>query len=118
MLPRKFRLTVFEFRKNPSPLMRLLSNSFTIHAKKSNKKFSRFAIIVPKRVDKRAYLRNQTKRITVEAIRRNLGHIEVAEDVLIKLKRIVKKEERKTFEEEIAKIFIKARLFKEKSSSS
>jgi ribonuclease P protein component len=67
MLPKKNR---FQFRER-LPKQTLNSQSFSIRYDKNEKEL-KVAVVVSKKVDKRAVIRNRIKRVIIEAVRLNL----------------------------------------------
>lgn len=113
MLPKKFRLTVSHFVANPALAKSYHGTLVTISIKNSNFKNTRFVIVVPKRIDKRASKRHLAKRLMIETLRRQLIKIKEVSDVLIKVKRIIRKEDSTRLENEITQLFKRAGLIKE-----
>lgn len=105
MLPKKFRITFFDFRKNSQRADRLNYLLLTFLIKKSNSKNIRFVIIVPKSLDGRSSYRHLSKRIIAESLRPYINRDLTAVDVLIKPKKIIGKNERVMVEKEIAGLF-------------
>lgn len=101
MLPKKYRLTWVQFYKNPHPSRKLVSSYLTVFIKRSGTKFPRFAITVGKFLDKRSSYRHVIKRLIVEGIRASLTKIKQPIDVLIKAKKIIKRNELETLRKEI-----------------
>lgn len=104
MLPKKNRLKVWSFFKNPNKIQRISSPSVLLLSKNSNFPLPRFAISVPKTLEKRSTLRHQTKRIIIEAIRPYL-QIKIKKDFFLKAKAIFQKKEKEKIEKEIKKVF-------------
>ena len=95
MLPRINRITVREFRKSPYPFKSFNTPSFHILAKQSQKNTPRFALFVPKSVDKRSTARNKTKRIISEIIKSLLTRRQLYNyDFQIKAKTIIENKEK------------------------
>lgn len=69
---------------------------------------SHIAVSVPKSLDKRSSYRNRTKRIIMEIIQKRLPAFISSADILIKSKKILKKEERPTVEKEIETLLKRA----------
>ena len=89
MLPKKFRLKVVEFYKNPQKSLKFVSVFFLFMLKKRESGNARFCITVPKSVDKRSAYRHRTKRIIVEVIRGYLDRYVKPADILIRMKKLV-----------------------------
>lgn len=105
MLSKTFRLTILDYRQNPAKTKRLLSVHFAFFIKASDNPQTRFAVLVPKKLAKHSAKRNEARRIVIEAIRGLLERIIVSKDILIKLNKIVKKQDRQIIEKEIVTIF-------------
>lgn len=54
-----------------------------IYFKKSNQEFSRAAIIIPKKIDKRAAIRNKIRRRAGEIIRKTIPALKISYDMVI-----------------------------------
>ena len=83
MLPKPHRLpsshirAVFDHGKRTgTPLLQFIIRQNTV-------KISRFAVVVPARIDKRATVRNRSKRLVREAIRRLLSEVADGWDVVV-----------------------------------
>ena len=86
-LPRKHRLSgKKEFEKVFKKGKTINSETLRIKFIPNHLSFSRFGIIVPLLVSKKATIRNKTKRRLGEAIRLNIGGIKTAYDVVIIVK--------------------------------
>ncbi|PIP32737.1 hypothetical protein COV53_04880 [Candidatus Gottesmanbacteria bacterium CG11_big_fil_rev_8_21_14_0_20_37_11] len=107
MLPKKFRLTYWQFYRNPHKKEKLLLLQSDVFIKKSEVHAPRFVIIVPKIIDKRSAIRHKIKRIIVEAIRKNLTNNLKFVDLLIKIKVNLKDKHKYLYDEEIKKLFLK-----------
>lgn len=105
MLPKKFRLTVNEFYRYPQKSKKIKSLFGFIFIKLTVNIFPRFAVTVPKSIDKRAVCRHQSRRIIIEAIRKQISRLKKNVDVLIRVNKILKKQDREGVEKEIKKIF-------------
>jgi ribonuclease P protein component len=112
MLPKKFRLTIVEFYKNPQHAKRFLLPFFIIMLKASQIGNPRFCVSVPKFLDKRSSHRHETKRIIIEIIRKKLTKIGSSIDVVIKLRRIIDKKDKIVVDREIDRIFGEKGLLK------
>lgn len=82
MLAKRYKLNIAEFiQKRPSFVKK--GPFFAAKIAKNELSYSRFGVVVGKKVDKRATERNKIKRMFYEAIRtRNLHHIP-GQDVMI-----------------------------------
>lgn len=105
MLPKKFRLTVNEFYRYPQKTKKIKSLFGSIFIKLTTNIFPRFAVTVPKSIDKRAVYRHQSRRIIIETIRKQISKLKKNMDVLIRVNKILKKPDREEVEKEIRKIF-------------
>lgn len=105
MLPKKFRTTFFDFRKNSQRADRLNGTLLTFLIKKSESRNTRFVIIVPKSLDKRSSYRHLSRRIIVEFLRPHTQRVLPGVDVLIKPKKIIGKNDKTAVEKEIAVLF-------------
>ena len=85
MLKRKFRLTK-GIRFNNSRLF--YDSFFTIKVKENRLSFNRFAIIVSKKVDKRAVVRNRIRRLISSSLEELYNDLRQGKDMIF----IVKKE--------------------------
>lgn len=111
MLPKKFRLTVFQFNQNPQKSKE--SYSFFLHIKfkdKINNKYSRFVLLTPKKLDKRSTIRHLTKRIITETVYPLARKIKIPTDILIKALKIISKKDKKEIEKDICLLLKKAGL--------
>ena len=105
MLSKKHRLTYQEFSQNPHYGKKFNSRTFFLTFKQANNTLSRFTILVPKTLDKRSSYRNRAKRITVEIIRQYLiNNLKEGTDVLVRLRRIILKQEQ-SIREELIEVF-------------
>lgn len=109
MLPKKLRLNPTKFYQNPQK-SRKFNSSFGVFYFKSADSSPRFAIVVPASLDKRAVYRHRTKRIIIEAIRKYLPNLKKDAEVLIKVGRILNKQDRLQVEREILKILKETEL--------
>ncbi len=81
MLAKKFRLPIQKFIGQKSKSVR--SDFFIVKFKPNDLNFSRFGIVISKKVHKSAVKRNNIKRIIFNFIRTNKLHFEPGQDVLI-----------------------------------
>ncbi len=84
---------------------RLDSRLFRVSVRKNNLGFPRFAFIVPRAVEKRAVLRNRSRRRAREWIRRQQKTFSAALDIALVFKKEAIVSSKKTFYEELRKIF-------------
>ena len=68
----------------------------------------KIAVLVSKSLDKRAVYRNRTKRIIIEVMQKKLPELNKSYQILIKSRKIFKKEDKKMAEREIEMLFRKA----------
>lgn len=102
MLPKKNRLTVAEFNLNPQKSKEVQERHFLLKIKSElSSRYPRFIIIVPTFLDKRSSYRHLTKRITEEVIRAKIKRIKKPVNILVKAKKIIKKENTKLAAEEL-----------------
>lgn len=87
MLGRKHRLPKFVNFKGERTIF---FQAFTIKTKDNNLEFPRFAIIVSKKIDKKAVGRNKIKRQIRSFIKNLLADIKKGKDVLIIVKRDIR----------------------------
>lgn len=88
MFERRFRLPKGTFKSEKV----LSSPSFLLKLAKNGKPFSRFAIAVPKKVDKRSTVRNRVKRKFRSCIEKNLSKIVKGYDFLFIIKQNIEEE--------------------------
>lgn len=112
MLPKKFHLTVSDYRKNPAKPKRLPSAFFTVFSKTSTALPTRFAILIPKKLTKHSSKRHQARRVVSEVVRKLLNDMLVSRDVLLKLNRLFSKKDASEVDREINRVFKKAGLIK------
>ena len=111
MLPKKFRITVTRFNQIPQKTKEL--NLFFLKIKlkgKADNNDPRFAVLVGKALDARSSRRHLSKRIVIEAVRKEIGNIKIPINMLLKAKKIINKKDRATVENEIKYLFKKAQL--------
>lgn len=93
MLPSNLRLSIIEFRRNKNPLIVSKNPIFDLLIKKGDHNEStRFAFMIPKKLDKRPTKRNRTKRIIEEGVRYYSSGIKKGWWVILKAKKIFLKE--------------------------
>lgn len=102
MLKRKFRLPK-EAIKNSKTIN---SKSFVLKVAENNEKVSRFGFVVSKRVDKRAVVRNRTKRVLRALIEENIEKIKPGLDFLV----IVKNQD-KDIKKNVEEVFQKNKYY-------
>lgn len=104
MLPKKLRIKISEFNKNSAKYKKLVSGSLMLIVKEGNGDSPRFAISIPKKVDKRSTKRNATKRIIEKAIREFADSFIKNREILIKPKRLINADNRKEESKELLRI--------------
>jgi ribonuclease P protein component len=72
-----------EIQKTIRQGQKISLNEIKVYFKKSDQKFLRAAIIVPKKIDKRAAIRNKLRRRAGEIIRKIIPQIEKPGDMVI-----------------------------------
>lgn len=87
MLPKKYRLTFQQFKKNAQRPTAIHTSTLSFFIKKSPLLFTRFVVIVPKLVDKRSTKRHRIKRVIMNNIYNDINEIHKGYDVLIKVKK-------------------------------
>lgn len=112
MLPKILRLGVTEYFKNPARQNFNKLIDFDTASKTHPGNTSKFLVIVPKRLDKRSTKRNLTKRIIHESIRKHLSFLKSSFFFRIKLKVILKKENKERIDRQISNLFKKTFLIK------
>lgn len=105
MLPKKYRLKFVEFYQNPHKAKKFTTPVLDFFLKFSTNILPRFVVVVPKSLDKHSSKRHKTRRVIVEVIRKNLTKFKKTGDVLIKAKKIFKKEDLPLFEKAIYSVF-------------
>ena len=85
---------------------------FTVRIGKNNERISRFAFIVNKAVDKRAVIRNKTKRRLRGFVEKEYNNIEPGYDFLFKAKKGLLEIKKEDLYETIVEIFKKEKLVK------
>lgn len=111
MLPKKHRLTAYEFQKNPLFLKKVYSKNIRLLVKNSTHSSSRFAFVVSKKASKLTTRRNETKRVAREAVRELLDRIKNGKDVLVMVNRTFAKSKAKEVKDELRKLFKQGELF-------
>ncbi len=85
---------------------------FTLGFIKNTLLFSRFAIVVPKKIAKSAVTRNSIKRKAAEIIRLNMDKIKTGFDMVFIGKALVKGKKYQELSDDIGDLLEKARLIK------
>lgn len=102
MLKRQYRLPV-RVKLNKPSLHK--SQTFRLKIYKNNLSFSRFAFVISKKIDKRATVRNRTKRLIRSCIEEVLPQIKNGYDMLFILQKNALGKKRSEFCAEIEKLF-------------
>ncbi len=108
MLPQIYRLTYQEFFQNRAPRRIYHSLNFDLTVKSSKESGAHFVISISKSIDKRSSYRNRSKRIISESLREVIPQIKIDVDILIKSKKIIKKEEKQYIVKELIMLLGKA----------
>jgi ribonuclease P protein component len=109
MLKRKYRLPVRAKVTRPSSHKSL---TFLLKIYKNNLSFSRFGFVISKKIDKRAVVRNRTKRVMRSCIEEMLPKIENGYDMLFILQKSAVGQKREAFYNEAEKLFKELKLIK------
>lgn len=112
MLPKKHRLTVYDFRKNPSFIKKAYSDKIRLLVKNSRSQNPRIAFLVSKKTSKLSTKRNETKRVLGEAVKKLINEIKEKKDILIIANDTIEKRNVNKVEIEIGNLFAKAGLLK------
>jgi len=106
MLPKKNKLQKSLFECNPNPIRKLFYDGFAVYYKKSDEECSRFAIIVPKKIYKKATQRNRIKRYFYNLISLSLQDLKVSVQAKIRIVKIINEKYKEQIKENL-NIFIK-----------
>ena len=101
MLSKKYHLSIKERLKTPRSLS---LNFLRVVKAKSNLPYLRFAVVVSKKINKKAVVRNRIKRVIYSILEKKLEN-KKNEDFVLILKQDISKLERFKIEKEIEKIF-------------
>ena len=104
MLPKNWRVKIADFNKNPKSPIKKFSNNFSLFIKNGNLEGWKFVVNVPFGLDKRAYRRNYSKRIIEQVILQEHNNLKGNGAVLIKVRKIINREDRKQMEAELRRI--------------
>jgi len=104
MLPKKRRVKIADFNKNPKSPIKKYSTNFSLFKKGGNKKGWKFAINIPFQTDKRASRRNYSRRITEKVIREEYNNLNGGGEALIKVKKNIDQENKELMEAELRRI--------------
>lgn len=81
---------------------------FNVRVSENKNNQLRFAFIVSKKIDKRAVIRNQTKRVLRSAVERLIKNIKIGSDIIIISKKELIPEQRKEVLDALEAVFKKA----------
>ncbi len=82
MIAKKYKLPIKEFLKKRSKFF-VKSEFFGIRANPNDLKFSRFGVVISKKVSPSAVVRNKIKRIIFDFIRLEKLHLLAGKDILL-----------------------------------
>lgn len=83
MLPKEYRIPSPEIKRVMRRGVHAIKGAVVIISAKNNLAISRFAFIVPTKIDKRATVRNRMKRLLRERVRVLLPSLPAGRDVVI-----------------------------------
>lgn len=121
MLPRQHRLPLSSENSRLQQTGRRFQSSLLtllVANRDDNSEPTRFAVVVSKKLDKRATRRNRTKRLLREALRMLLPQFLPGYDVVMYAKKIFWEEKVSDIWSEVEKLLKRAGLVKENSSES
>lgn len=107
MLSKQFR---FSARLRLEQPLVVHTSLFTMRIAKNSQGNSRFSVVVSKTVDKRAVVRNKTKRLVLGCISEVLPKITPGYDVLIHMKKSVENDSDKSLQKAIVQSLSKGKL--------
>jgi ribonuclease P protein component len=81
---------------------------FNVRISDSKEDKTRFAFIVSKKIDKRAVIRNQTKRVLRNAAAEAIKKLDLRKDIIIVSKKVLKHEQQEEVSSTLNEIFKKA----------
>jgi ribonuclease P protein component len=87
-----------------------LEHFFILKERENKLKYSRFAIVVPVKIERRAAKRNRTKRVYSDIVRKNIPSFKKELDVIIIIKKEGKGAPYLEIKEEIKKVLEKVTL--------
>lgn len=91
---------------------RISSPLFGLSFSDNNKNLSRFSFVISKKIDKRAVVRNKTKRKIRSVIEDMLGKIKAGKDFTFYLKKETVSSTRENISNELSDVFEKNKLLK------
>lgn len=84
MLKRKFRLNL---KRRPKVAESINLPFFTLKTAKNDLLYNRYGFIIPKKIDKRAVVRNRIKRMFHHCLENLLGEVQAGHDMLFFIKK-------------------------------
>ncbi len=108
MLSKKYRLPIQEFLGKSSKSVRGVY--FTIKSKTNNLLFSRFGVVISRKISKSAVRRNKIKRIIFDFIRFKEYYLKAGKDVLVIVSPQVSKLTKIEIEGELENMLIKCKI--------
>lgn len=112
MLPKENRLPALEIRNVLRSKERVSSQEFQIVFTKNNRSFSRFAVIVSNSIDKRATIRNRTRRLARESIRRLVSKMILGIDAIFIARQSFANKTQNEVQEHLEKLLTHAGILK------
>jgi len=85
---------------------------FNIRISNSKEDQPRFAFIVSKKIDKRAVIRNQTRRVLSSAVGEIISELEMGKDIVVISKKALIPEQKEGIVKILQEIFKKAGIYK------
>lgn len=104
MLPKKLRIKVLDFNKNPQKFTKINSSNFNLFIKNARGTGPKFVLSVPKSVDKRSTRRNKVKRIIEQVILSLDKDTNAKKEILIRAKNLISDVIRKSAEAELRQL--------------
>lgn len=108
MLKKKNRLSKLENKKGDF----FKTEFYNLKISNSDSKETRFAFVISKKISKSAVLRNRTKRILAEIIRKNLEKFLPSKNIIITVKKILDLKQKEQVEKTILESFKQAKIIK------
>lgn len=112
MLPKPHRLPSLNIRAVFDRGKRVNTPLFQLIMLKNNEKTSRFAIVVPAGLDKRTTVRNRTRRLVREAVRKLLPEIEGGWDGVVLVRKDLSEMKQVSVMEQIHSILAKEKVLR------
>lgn len=104
MLPKKLRIKVLDFNKNPQKYTKIFSHNFILFIKNARGTGPKFTLSVPKSVDKRSTRRNKVKRIIERVILSLDKDTNAKKEILIRARNLISDANRKVVEVELKQL--------------